>query len=153
MPISGACFASCAIRLCFVETSPDFDTSDVFPFGDSMTRHPPFLHWVPSGWFPSFNGTTRMLRLPAVPSGSLRSPYALRYPSDADSVRSPGLLRVACLEPRVLGSGSLSGSFGGKRQDLPGSWETLARSPCSSTPVGRAPLAGSEALDAAIRFD
>jgi hypothetical protein len=62
-----------AIRCHCVDTRSDVDASGVFPGNGSMIGRPPSLHRVAvDGHSPCFTGTTRTLRLPAIPPASLR---------------------------------------------------------------------------------
>src|SRR5690606_19396183 len=76
--ISGAFFASSAIRCCFVETDFDPDISIVFPFNSFMIRHS-----LPStgshGLVPPLHQYYGMFRLADASLASPRSPSALQY--------------------------------------------------------------------------
>jgi hypothetical protein len=62
-----------AIRHRCVDTRSEVDASGVFPDDESMIGRPPSLHRVAvDGHSPCFTGTTRTLRLPAIPPAALR---------------------------------------------------------------------------------
>ena len=65
--ILGDCFASSAIRCCFVDTDISLDVLSVFPNNSSVIRHPPSLLTGSLGAVRlSSSGTMRALRLPFV---------------------------------------------------------------------------------------
>jgi hypothetical protein len=121
--VSGDCFASSAIRCCFVDTGSGFDAPALFPSNRSVTWHSlpsPGPGRLP---FPRFGGTMEC-------SDVLRPWRRAPLPS-LGATRRCGCRFAPCgpaRQPRAGGSSSgppyrlLSP---GDDQDLPGSWGTL----------------------------
>lgn len=61
-----------AIQWSDVDMRMNLDVFGMFPSAKSAGRRSAFLRWVLQGEFPSFNGTIRALRLPAVRLAALR---------------------------------------------------------------------------------
>ena len=86
--------------------------------------------------FPGFNGTTKALRLPAVPPTAFRFLH-LAVPRDHADF-APAVAACGNVGPGVGHPVSPSGTFPWKRQDLPSSWGTpIPVCTWSPTPAGR----------------
>jgi hypothetical protein len=103
--MSGAAFASSAIRRSFVETVCGLDVPAIFPSNDSVSRCTPFARQGPSGWFPRVIAPMAALRRLAPP------------------------LRFACRSARRFWP------HGQRDEVLPSCWATLAYVPRSTTPA------------------
>lgn len=143
--MSGAFFASSAIRCCFVETVVDFDISSSLSHQQFSIPAPlhcwsfPFPPQDPIGWFSRFNGTVGVLRVADAHLVSPRYPSALTIPIRHAFIRSLG----GCARP-ASGQGALitRGPYFplylriGDTCASQVPWLPFIPSPCSPTPEG-----------------
>ena len=143
-PLAHLAYDDAAIRASFVEMPCGHDVPVIFPSLGSMIRPLPFLRGVRSGRVPplhrSYEGAPTAQpssRVASVVPGAAVTVVRL-YSSLRCSADAP--LRGPALWPSGLGAVPAVRRNGWA---LPGSWTTLVRAPCSSTPAGPPHLAFS----------